>query len=395
MNALSIAALGGGASHLIPLYVLHRRYFSRMKGWQNFFLLPKDRHENFLREGIDVLPIDYSFSVAKEEKDFSRYAPLLQLKENLALSAARPDIILEDNSFSAPLIAEKNNIPRISIHRTGFFRSLPEGLKNPSHMHSLEKGFEKEKWFDASIFLQAVPGKIPKNQRTDTDLLRHYLFPRTKLIPGIPSIEVLPEDMPDRSSFFYTGPLTVEDRPSPKLQQELSDFFMQNRGRRKVFFTLGLIERSDVQVYLDHLLAKGYAVVSTIKSALPASTTSRYFYNPFLPLHFVCSQVDLIIHQCGSGMYHYPILNEKPAITLGTRCYDREDVALRLQQLGVSRHVPHRQDNADHLTVFQQQLESFEKGMLNNDQQLRSLKEEVYQTMLNFDMEAVLVYTLT
>lgn len=394
MNVLSIPALGGGASHLIPLYVLHQRYFSRMDNWQNYFLLPQEQHQRFRQAGVDVLPINYHLAVRKQELDVSRHAPQLMELERKAFLRSRPDIILEDNSFSTPLIAEKNQVPRISIHRTGFFRSLPSEQKNPNHIHSLEKGFEEDRWFDASCILQ--PGRQAHSDRgnSDTQRLQAYLSPKTKLIPGIPSIEVLPEDVPNRSSYFYTGPLTVEDHPSSVLQQELNAFFAANQGRYKALVTLGLIDRTNVSCFITDLLKRGFAVVSTVRTQPCSKYATRYFYNSFLPLHYICSQVDLVVHQCGSGMYHYPILNEKPAITLGTRCYDREDVAVRLQQLGVARHVPHFRDNPQFFSIFQEHVVRFEEGRLIDFNQLKKLKQEIYQTMLDFDMEQVIEYTL-
>lgn len=394
MNALSIAAISGGASHLIPLFVLHQRYFRRIPELRNCFLLPKAKHGLFAQAGIDVLPIDYRLDIQSLNDNLQAHLNRLMELEQLAYLKAAPDLILEDNAFSTPLIAERNDIPRISIHRTGFFRSLPPERRNPAHMHSLEKGFEQKKYFDASYLLGATPDDPRPEMHASAALLGNYLRAKTKLIPGIPSIEVLPESIADKNSYFYTGPLIVEDQPSPKLIRELEGFLAKNQSRRKVFITMGLIDRSDIGLYVKHLLARGYAVIATSKTKVPQAYRGSYFFNPFLPLHFVCSQVDLVIHQCGSGMYHYPILNHKPAITLSTQCYDREDVAVRLQDLQVSGHVPHPNDNAGFLERFVQLIDHFENGKLCNFDQLQRLRAEIYQTMLDFDAEKMINYTL-
>lgn len=392
---LSIAAMSGGASHLIPLYVLQRRYFQRIPSLRNYFLLPETNHKRFQRQGLRVLPLDYNLQVRSIQRDLNQYANQLMQIEYRAVRKVKPQIILEDNAFGTPLIAEKNQIPRISIHRTGFFRSIPATMRHPHHVHSLEKGFEKKKYFDASPLLRgkAKDLSIQRNQ-TMIGYLSNYLNAKSKLIPGISSIEVLPNDIENRSSYFYTGPLIVEDNPSAALVKEINAFLEYHKNRPKAFITLGLIDQSNIKPFIKHLLMKGYAVISTSKLVAPSPFKQQYFYNGFLPLHFICSKVDLIIHQCGSGIYHYPILNDKPVITIGTQCYDREDVALRLQQLGVSKHVPHQNDDADYLNIFKTQIEAFEKKEICDFRVLKMLKEEIHQTLLKFDMEEVLSWTL-
>jgi len=392
MNTLTIPALSGGASHLIPLYVLHQRYFRKLNV-NNHFLVLEGKHETLKKSGIPVVPIDYNLQIQSKDEDLSIHKDVLFKKQRDAYKHVQPTVIIEDNSFSTPLIAEKNNIPRISIHRTGFFRSLPKEYRNPNHMHSLEKGYKNEKSFDASfIFNSDFPSL--KTNRSEVNLLRNYLNAKTKLIPGIPSIEVLPENIKNRDSYFYTGPLTVEDNPSEALKNELDTFMNANADKKKVFITTGLIDRGNISEYVAHLLNQNYAVIATAPIEVNETYQNQFFYNRFLPLNFICTKVDLVIHQCGSGMYHYPILNEKPSITIGTQCYDREDVAIRLQQLGVNKHVPHPDDNAKYLAIFKEAVQQFQNNTLCDFDQLKKLKEEIYNTMLSFDIEEVIRYTL-
>jgi len=305
-----------------------------------------------------------------------------------------PDIIIEDNSFSTPLIAEKNNIPRISIHRTGFFRSISSIHKNDNHKHSIEDKLGSNDT-DVISFIKSnkLDLSIPEN-RIDINFLKNYVNSKAKLIPGIPSIEVLPKSIKNRDSYFYTGPLTVEDNPSQELIKKLSSFFEINNQRKVVFITTGLIDQSEIKPLIDILFTNGYAVISTSNIFVEDKYSRMYYQNSILPLNYICSKVDLVIHQCGSGMYHYPILNEKPTITIGTQCYDREDVAIRLEQLKVSKHTPHPNDNNDYLNIFTQHLENFKNSTLCDFTKLKELKEEIYSTMLNFDMEEVIKYTL-
>lgn len=103
---------------------------------------------------------------------------------------------------------------------------------------------------------------------------------------------------------------------------------------------------------------------------------------------------NLVIHQCGSGICHYPIMNRVPSLTIGTLCYDREDIAQRLQELGVSGHIPHPDDNADYWNIFLEMMNRFEKDTLIDYDMMDKLQTEIDDTMLNFQMEEVIQYAL-
>jgi hypothetical protein len=394
MNILTIPVLSGGASHIIPLYVLHQRYFKKDPDISNYFLLGNGYHSNFINQDINVVGIDYSMYKTDSSIEKGKLANKIQKMEEEAFMLVNPNIIIEDCSFMAPLISEKNNIPRISIHRTGFFRSLPNFLRIKGHIHSMEKGEDGNKVVSIMPFIKERKINLNKN-KTDINFLKNYLNAKTKLIPGIPSIEILPKDIQNKESYFYTGPLLIEDNPTIKLQEELNEFNKINEYRKKVFITTGLIDNTSIQRFIEYLLENEYAIITTSKVKINNSHKSKLFYNSFLPLNYICSKVDLIIHQCGSGIYHYPILNEKPAITIGTQCFDREDIAIRLEQLKISKHVPHLKDNENNFEIFKNCIKDYERGDLCDFEILKKLKAEVYETMLNFDMEKVIEYTLS
>ena len=411
MNILSLPCTNGVHSHLIPLFVLHQRYFRRMPGVNNSFLLPKRLHEQYEKSGVPVVPVDISPSDGNEveemvhNEDRQRLnTQYLQYKSKIAsaFEMTNADIIIDSNEISSTLIAEKNGVPRISMYRTGLFRSIDQRLRNPAHMHSMEKT-NAGKGFDASMILRPHK-KLSQLHRKhlkstylsdDVDYFMGYLHAKTKLIPGIPSLEVLPDDIEHRDSYFYTGPLLVEDNPTDELSEELGQFFERNQHTKIVFITTGLIDQDDIEEMMIYLLTQGYAVISTRKLTNPEGYEDQFFQNAFLPLNYVCATVDLIIHQCGCGMYHYPLLHQKPTITIGTQCYDREDVALRLQALKISKHVPSRHDDENYLDVFARHVEAFEKGELVDRPSLEKIKEEIYRTMLDFDMDEALAYTIS
>jgi UDP:flavonoid glycosyltransferase YjiC (YdhE family) len=49
--------------------------------------------------------------------------------------------------------------------------------------------------------------------------------------------------------------------------------------------------------------------------------------------------VDVVVHHCGHGTLHTALLAGKPSLTLPSGHYDREDNALRLQDLDCGRHL--------------------------------------------------------
>lgn len=408
MNILSLSCTNAVQSHLIPLYVLNQRYFRRMNNVNSFFLLPENLHEQYRKSGVSVLPINFSrfdgtdikeitgeYSVDTIDDRYFRYKNII----DSALKWSNANVVIDDNEILSTLIADKNGLPRISIFRTGLFRSIDSSKRNAAHMHSMEKTNEG-KGFDASVILN--PNKklsklYQKYLKTtflknDIDYYTNYLNATVKLIPGIPSIERLPSDITDQDSYFYTGPLLVEDNPSDTLLQSLDGFFSRNINRRIALITTGVVDQDDIYEFTLYLLTRGYAVISTRRFEDVQLYEEQFFYNPFLSLNYVCERSDLIIHQCGSGIYHYPILHQKPTITIGTQCYDREDIALRLEEIGVSRHVPSPKDNIDYMKIFEDCVHAFEKETLCDYNALKNLKDEIYKTMLNFDMDEVLNY---
>lgn len=389
MNVLSIPSPVGGHSHLIPLFVLHQRYFKRLAHIRNSFLVNAENAELLKGGGVNCVNVNYSFDGGMTVQELGR---ALIDAEKRSYDMLGPSFIVEDNCFTSPLIAEKNGIPRISIHRTGFFRSIETSSRKSHHLHSSEKGDHGQK---ANNLMEFLGGAVQAPHRSDRWFLRRYLHARTKIIPGIRSLEILPENLANSESYFFSGPLLMKDNPSQALLKELDNFFRENSSRKTAFLTLGLVESTSVSSYIDYLLVRGYAVVTTVEHhTVERDHKTRIFKNRFLPLDIISSRVDLIVHQCGSGIYHYPILYQKPSITLGTQCYDREDVAMVMQTKRVSAHVPHPGDDENHFDIFIKCIEKFEKNDLSDPETLAKLREEIMETMLDFDMEKVVAFTL-
>lgn len=395
MDILTVPYFAGGLSHLLPLYVLHHKYLKKNSEINNHFLV-NNQLQTFLRtQNIKCVQIDY-FGDDKQSlllsNDFSEISKYVISKEKEAYDKVQPELLIEDNSFTTPLIAEKNSVPRISIQRTGTFRSIDKRFRNSKHVHSMQKGININR---ASFLVDPKNLNTPKFNTSDKRYLENYFRPKTKIIPGISTIETLPDDIEDRDSYFYSGPLIVMDKPSKKLSERLVEFLEKNQQKPVVFITTGTIDKTPIERYIEFFVKRNYAVVTTSNCEINVNYSDNIFYSNLLPLNYICEISDLVLHQCGSGMYHYPILNKVPSMTIGTQCFDREDIALRLEELEVSSHIPHPEDNDNYWEVFLEKVHSFEKNELVNHNMINQLKAEIEETMQNFNIQEVIKYTIS
>lgn len=332
------------------------------------------------------MPINYVLdqSVITGNSSSRIYDTVVEM-EKRAFNIVKPSFLVEDTACSTPLIAEKNHIPRISIQRTGMFRAIDKRYRNDKHRHSLQKG---------SVSNEFNTHTIGKCSDSDLYYLQQYSRAKVKIIPGIATIERLPENVDDKESYFYSGPLTVLDKPSRFLSDKLGEFLDINRKKPIVFISTGTIDRTPIEEFIEFFVKRNYAVITTCNCEMNEVYKQKIFYNKLLPLHYICGISDLVIHQCGSGIYHYPIMNGVPFLTIGTQCYDREDIALRLQELGVSGHIPHPDDNPNYWNIFLEMVNRFENNTLTNYDVMEKLKNEINDTMSNFEMEKVIKYAL-
>ncbi|WP_143092935.1 hypothetical protein, partial [Arsenicibacter rosenii] len=190
MNILTIPYIAGGLSHFIPLYVLQKKYLNNYYGIKNNFLVNNNLSKFLSIQNIDSLKIDYSveqtFLPASNAKDIR---DSIVKMERDAYDTVKPTVIIEDNAFLTPLIAEDNNIPRVSIQRTGIFRSINNKYRNSKHVHSMQKGIHNDKDKFAPIW-----ATILNDKNSDYFFWEVYAKPKAKVIPGIPSIERLPDN---------------------------------------------------------------------------------------------------------------------------------------------------------------------------------------------------------
>lgn len=388
MTILNIPYFAGGLSHMLPLLALNN---TPNKNWNSYFLVHSDLQDFLKRKGVNCVPIDYFENETEYPENRKQALDYVIKKEEEAYEKIRPTLIIEDCSLTSPLIAEKNNIPRISIRRTGFFRSIDKRYRNPNHIHSLQKGEYAQPPFTKSA---KTTSKVLPNYEITQNNFKKYRSAKAKIIPGIPSLECLPDDIENRQSYFYSGPLIVKVKPSKNLLIRLGIFFELNKHKPIVFITTGTIDKTPVKKYIEYFAKRNYAIITTNKCEISKEYKQSVFYNELLPLDYICKISDLVIHQCGSGMYHYPIMTKTAFLTFGTQCYDREDIAQRLQGLGVSGHIPHPDDNSNYWNVFIEMVNKFENNALTDYNMLDKLRTEIYETIQGFKMDEVIRYAL-
>ncbi|UZO82185.1 hypothetical protein NBT05_06845 [Aquimarina sp. ERC-38] len=389
MTILNIPYFTGGLSHMLPLLALNNKYNTSM----NSYFLAHNDLQNFLkRKGVSCVPIDYFGDKTKHLKNRKQAIEYVMKKEKEAYEKIKPTLIIEDCSLTSPLIAEKNNVPRISIQRTGFFRSIDKSYRNPNHLHSMEKADSVQPSFAES---SKTASRLLQNSKfDDQNNFSVYKSAKAKIIPGIPSLECLPDNIENRPSYFYSGPLFIKNKPSKNLLIRLGIFFELNKGKPIVFVTTGTVDKTPVEKYIEYFAERNYAIITTNDCKISEQYKHNVFYNKLLPLNYICKISDLVIHQCGSGIYHYPLITKTAFLTIGTQCYDREDIAQRLQKLGVSGHIPHPDDNPNYWNIFKKLMNKFEKNTLTDYNMMDRLKNEIDKTMANFRMEEVIKFVL-
>lgn len=396
MKVLFTLLHAGGLAHLNPLIALNLQ--CQEKGIETAFLVPKFRH-NFLRKyELNVLDVDHQ---SAEKMGFRT--------EMQAYGKFLPDVVIDDASLTSYFAAKFYQLPRISIQRTGMFPNST--FRQPNHKHSIGN-FDMSKVPDVSY----LGIKQPEN-------FEDFFAAEAKIVPGIKSIELLPSGIADPDSYFLAGPLIIEDfmaetgktdisftsvsKEETALERfkdfsNLDIFFDEHKHRKFIYITYGTIAVGDVPDELTEsikwLLDEGFAIVSSIPiDDLSPFQKERYCFSRYFPMHYICEKVDLMIHHCGSGTYQYPIIHQVPTITIGTECYDREEVAYRLEELGASKHLPSPREKSDFTKNFKETVDLYFKDseFVNKQKEvLGELNKETEQAKKQFDIKKVIEFAV-
>jgi len=369
-------------SHVIPLLALAKKLDrDRFECW---FMVNQQLHGLVEATGFRCVEID-------------RRSPENIDLELRALREVMPDVIIDDLSLTTAITSRIVGKPRISIVRTG---TLPYEKKIEGYEHSsrLEIIFEEMKGKELDLLAEWKP-------KNTSDLFLADMH----IVPSIPSIESLPSELRGDESYVYSGSLHLSDEEvsySVKEVPEFSvlpydtidDFIRQNRHRKIVFFTYGFARPSEIsrrsRQCIKAILNNGASVITNIPYEVDESEKAFLLKGDFFPLSQICSQVDAVVHQCGNGMYNFQILNELPGIVLGTKRYDRDQIARQLERLGAAVYLP-ADDEDDH---FHREFDKSIRVLLEDSSSLwhrqrnvlRELKNELELTSNNFNLERVI-----
>ena len=390
MKILFVPMPEGGLSHLIPLLAL--KSMIETSSIQSAFLASKSLHPFLKNAQANVLHIDHK---SVKENGFRT--------EMQAYGIYQPDVVIDDTSLTTGIATTLSGIPRITIQRTGIFAGYKPRF--PHYRHSMGVTLDK-------IPNISFPG-LPKPQELG-DLFKASI----KIVPGVPSVEILPRHLQQDPSYIFAGPLVMNDYlfeskerqansletffttdnfEGPSSLERLDSFFHKQRGRTLIYITLGTIAQAHeiIPECIKLILNLDISVVSSIPvKDLSTDQQNRFYFAPYLPMHYVCQHADLMIHHCGSGTYQYALLHQVPSITIGTMCFDRDDVALRLEELGVSTHIPAPLETNNFLSIFKELIEAHFNGsntlMGEKRKNLKILSQEIESVKSQFDLENIL-----
>jgi UDP:flavonoid glycosyltransferase YjiC (YdhE family) len=168
------------------------------------------------------------------------------------------------------------------------------------------------------------------------------------VLPSIPAIDPLPENVSNfypNAHFVYTGPLLlpIEAPISPTLEDWL--LTRRKEGIPIVLITLGTVWAHSLYRLLAACFEDSqFAVVMVVpnkseRDFLEQKNGSRFHATDLVDLLALARQVDVVIHHCGHATLQTVLLAGKPAISLPSGEYDREDNAFRLEDLNCIRHL--------------------------------------------------------
>jgi hypothetical protein len=383
MKVLFVPMLQGGLSHLLPSLALNKMLANTSV--ETAFLVPRAQHAMLRERGVEILDIDHQ-GFRTEIPAYKKYAP---------------DVVVDDASLTTAAATLFTGVPRVAIQRTGMFPGDVPRNKKHGHSMYLSPADLKTKW----VGLAHLGLPEPK-------VLSDLFQAPYKIVPGIPSIEVLPAALQNDPTYFFAGPLVMDDYlvgnicsgtkygfsfSNSKNFAPLQEFFERNRDRKRIYVTFGTVAKPTQEVHdcLQFLMDYGMSVVSSIKlDNLSEAQQELYYYAPYLPMHYVCSNVDVMVHHCGCGTYQYPVMHKVPSIIVGTQCHDRDDVGMRLDELGTSVYLPGPRENENFVSDFKQTVEQFfeESGSFIEEKRknLAVLNQEVERTVKVFNFEYVL-----
>jgi hypothetical protein len=170
------------------------------------------------------------------------------------------------------------------------------------------------------------------------------------VIPSVPELEPLSDATRQcypTTEFVYTGPLLLPlgFTISEPLHSWLA--VARHSGSPIAMITLGTIWGEQIyEQLLDCFAGSEFSVLmvipqDNIRDRLSIKNNRSLHVTGLVDVSQLANSVDIIIHHCGHGTLQAAIMAGKPSLTLPSGEYDREDNALRMQDLGCGYHLGH------------------------------------------------------
>jgi hypothetical protein len=397
-RALFIPSYLGIPSHFIPLVKLYQ-LLDPVK-YEAAFFLPIMTPATVRNFGMARHLPDAEFYYCGEF--YSHFdLPILGLAREYSITSEvrayvdfKPDVIIDDCNLITPLTSQVAPKPRITVLRSVGAQSSSSG--RPGYQHSLQP------MIDTLNLPLSRSLQIPKT-------LESYFEADAYIVPGIDAIERTLPAIPDTAPLFFSGPLILDSGEEDIFMSEaLQRFFAVNTGRYIAYLTLGFspgrANGPRLTECIRHLINKHFAVLTNARITTPrdilqvTGLESRLFVSSVFPMHYVTSKSDVIIHIGGSGMYHYPIIHLKPAITVGSQTYDREAINSVLADLGLSISLPSPAETDRFEELFKNAIDRFLRAEFPFDsglaERLRGCRQSICGAAQEFDFAKAITCAL-
>ncbi len=280
--------------------------------------------------GIGTVRIEYSEDFATMIR---RCAEIVERFE--------PDITICDWLMAFQVAARIKNVAcTTSILRAEQFvgyEVINSHLPNKFHFGSLEY----LSWFNGVIGTFGLPAVRDYREMLAGDLI---------LIPSIPQLDAVPRDtgVYRNARIEYVGPLLLAGGGG--IPGDLDAWMADKRRTRTpvILVTLGTVyDDADYEIYrcVSRILSNARCAALCVIphdgmcSRLASETDGDAYIRclRFTNLPLLMRQSDLVIHHCGHGTALLCLLSGVPSITMPSFEVDREDNAVRLERVGVSR----------------------------------------------------------
>lgn len=231
---------------------------------------------------------------------------------------------------------------------------------------------------------------------------------KANIIPSIPSVEPLPEELKSNGSYIYSGPLTLGDNDmvgpdslSEDVIASVEKFLRANEQKKIVYVDLGIDQPKTVvekiTPCINALLKRpDIAVITNFISfeCENRDAQSRLYSAGFLPSNLIYSKAHLVVHKCGSGTYGFQLNYQVPAIIMGSNFYDRDEIAKRLEELGAADYLPASLDKNECFRLFDQYatqlLDKTTDKYSKQKNSLAKLGQEIQEFQGSFDFGGII-----